>query len=47
MNEKPYFVLAYYHFVTLDDPMAEIELHKSFFKNRDVTSRIYISEQGR
>lgn len=43
---KPYVVLAYYGFNPIKDPRAEILDHKLFFKNRDVTSRIYISEQG-
>lgn len=46
MTEKNYLVLAFYHFVTLEEPLNEVELHKSFFKDRDITSRIYISEEG-
>lgn len=46
MNTKPYLVLAYYHFLKISDPHEEVELHKNFFKDRDVTSRIYISENG-
>ncbi len=42
----PYLVLAYYHFITIDDPRAEVKAHKAFFEGRDVTSRIYISENG-
>ena len=45
-EEKPYLVLAYYHFLNLEDPLKEIDLHKEFFKDKDVTSRIYISENG-
>jgi UPF0176 protein len=46
MKEKNYLVLAYYNLVELPDPQAEIAAHKAFFKERDVTGRIYISEQG-
>ena len=46
MQESPYIVLAYYDFTKIEDPRAEVARHKAFFKNRDVTCRIYISEQG-
>jgi UPF0176 protein len=46
MQESPYIILAFYHFITLEDPRKEVARHKSFFENRDVTCRIYISEQG-
>lgn len=42
----PYLVLAYYRFVTLENPQDLIKKHKLFFKDRDVSGRIYISEQG-
>lgn len=41
-----YFVLAYYHFISIPDPHQEVAAHKEFFKDRQLTSRIYISEQG-
>ncbi len=41
-----YWVLAFYALVKLDDPQREVEKHKDFFKTRELTSRIYISEQG-
>jgi UPF0176 protein len=41
-----YFVLAYYHFTPIADPKQEVFLHKEFFINKDITSRIYISEEG-
>lgn len=41
-----YFVLAFYHFTEIENPKHEVGNHKRFFKNRDVTSRIYISEEG-
>jgi len=46
MQEKPYVVLAYYGFTPIEDPHAEVKAHKEFFKDKDVSSRIYISEQG-
>lgn len=45
-QEKPYLVLAYYHFTALDNPLKLVAEHQSFFSTRDVTCRIYISEQG-
>lgn len=41
-----YFVLAYYKFVEIEDPAAEVANHHSFFKEKDATGRIYISKQG-
>lgn len=43
---KKYEVLAYYIFTPIEDPHGEVALHKKFFEGRDVTSRIYISEEG-
>lgn len=45
-EQLPYLVLAYYHFLTIQDPQNEVLLHKQFFEGKDVTSRIYISENG-
>jgi len=45
-DNKKYLVLAFYHFPTIDNPQAEIKAHLAFFKDKDVTSRIYISYQG-
>jgi UPF0176 protein len=44
--EKRYVALAYYLFVALENPWAEVEKHKSFFENKECTGRIYISEEG-
>jgi UPF0176 protein len=41
-----HWVLAYYYFAKLADPHAEVAIHKAFFAERDVTCRIYISEEG-
>lgn len=41
-----YYVIAYYIFTPIADPMLEIKKHKDFFKNREMKGRIYISEEG-
>lgn len=47
MSEKNlFFVLAFYRFTPIADPEKEISSHKLFFKDRCITSRIYISDQG-
>jgi UPF0176 protein len=43
---KEYFILAFYHFTLIEDPHQEVAAHKEFFKNKSLTSRIYISEEG-
>lgn len=45
-NNQHYLVLAYYKFINVENPIQAVESHKIFFNNRDVTGRIYISEQG-
>lgn len=42
----PYQVLAYYAFSTVENPHALVKAHKEWFKDKDVTARIYISEDG-
>jgi UPF0176 protein len=44
--EKKIYVLAYYLFTPIEDPDLEVVRHKDFFSNRDVTARIYLSEEG-
>lgn len=41
-----HWILAYYHFAPIENPHQEVKTHQAFFANRDVTCRIYISEQG-
>ena len=41
-----YKVLAYYSITPIEDPQAEVLLHKEFLSSRDFKGRIYISEQG-
>lgn len=45
-EESCYFVLAYYLFSPIPNPRGEVAAHKKFFEERDLSSRIYISEQG-
>lgn len=45
-SDAPYLILAYYLFTTVEDPHAEVKAHRTFFAGRDITSRIYLSEQG-
>ena len=45
-NPPLFFVLAYYHFQSISDPHQLIAEHKAFMKDRNMTCRIYISEQG-
>lgn len=41
-----YYALAYYIFTPIENPYREVKNHKRFFKDRDVSGRIYISEEG-
>jgi UPF0176 protein len=43
---KAYIILAYYNFCKVADPQEEVAAHHAFFLGKDVTCRIYISEQG-
>src|SRR5690606_8287644 len=45
-KDFPYWVLAYYHVCPVADPQMEVARHKEFFCGRDITCRIYLSEQG-
>lgn len=45
-EESSHLIIAYYHLIEIKDPHFEVLKLKSLFKNRDITSRIYISEQG-
>ena len=44
--EKQYVALAFYQFVAVEEPHAEVKNHKKFFNNRECTGRVYISEEG-
>ncbi len=41
-----YRVLAYYKFIPINDPAAEVARHHTFFQGKDACGRIYISEEG-
>lgn len=41
-----YLILAYYHFKDIENPFFFVKEHKRFFKDRDMTGRIYISKDG-
>lgn len=45
-SDASFFVLAYYHFTLIDNPHQEVLKHKEFFHERNITCRVYISEQG-
>ena len=44
--DHPYFVLAFYRFQKIENPQAEVKIHKEFLATLDSTCRIYISEEG-
>lgn len=44
--DSSHWVLAFYHFSPIENPVQEVKTHKEFFTNRDVACRIYISEEG-
>lgn len=44
--DSSHWILAFYHFYPIENPNQEVKTHKTFFNDRDVTCRIYISEEG-
>ncbi len=47
MSDSPqYLILAFYHFTEIQNPHQEVKVHKEFFRQRQLASRIYISENG-
>jgi UPF0176 protein len=46
VENKKYFVLAYYCFTDIENPRQVVKEHKSFIENLDLTCRVYISEEG-
>jgi UPF0176 protein len=40
------WVLAFYSLEPIDDPLELVSRHQEFFQSKDITCRIYISEQG-
>lgn len=41
-----YWVVAYYLFTPIEEPAKEVLRHKEYFSSRDITGRIYLSEEG-
>lgn len=48
MSNRPlsHLILAYYALTPIDDPRREVVIHQDFLRDKDVRSRIYVSEQG-
>ena len=46
MPDSTHWILAFYYFAPIEDPEGEVKTHKKFFTDRQVTCRIYISEEG-
>jgi len=45
-HKDTHWILAYYLFTPIDDPQGEVSLHQAFLAEKDVSCRVYISEQG-
>lgn len=45
-QNKPYWVLAFYKFTSIENPQQEVARQKKYLKELDSSGRIYISEQG-
>lgn len=41
-----HLIVAFYHFVEIEDPHLEVKRHHEFMKGRDIRCRIYISHNG-
>lgn len=46
MSNSTHWVIAYYHFVPLENPQGEVEKHKQFIADLAILCRVYISEMG-
>lgn len=46
MDQRDYFVLAYYFFTSIEDPHAEVARHQAFLQDQDIKCRVYISHEG-
>ncbi|KAK4283336.1 hypothetical protein QN277_000297 [Acacia crassicarpa] len=44
--EGDFVVVNFYHFVSIDDPEAEVSKHLAFMEGLDINGRIYLNEQG-
>ena len=45
-DKSQFFILAYYYFTAIRDPHQEVLSHKAFLANRNITCRVYLSENG-
>lgn len=41
-----YQILAYYQFISIQEPQLEVARHREFISTRDIKCRIYLSEEG-
>lgn len=48
MSRDPatHLIIAFYHLTPVENPLLEVCIHKAFFLERNITSRIYISHEG-
>lgn len=44
--DSAFHILAYYIFTSIEDPLLEVARHQEFLKDKDITCRVYISEEG-
>ena len=44
--DPQFHVLAYYIFTSIEDPLLEVARHQEFLRDKDITCRVYISEEG-
>lgn len=45
-QHDPYNVISYYQLIPIKNPEEEVKKHQQFIQERDITCRIYLSEQG-
>ncbi|QZA59170.1 rhodanese-related sulfurtransferase [Candidatus Rhabdochlamydia porcellionis] len=44
--QKDYWIVAYYIFTPIEDPLEEVKRHQKFLENKDIKCRIYIAHNG-
>lgn len=44
--QKDYWIIAYYVFAPIEDPIEEVKRHQKFLENKDIKCRIYIANNG-
>lgn len=45
-KSETHWILAYYCFIPIEDPSAEVKIHREFLEKQDIKCRVYLSEQG-